>query len=222
MEIDSEPARRPGGRYHIGDEFGADRHARRNFSILSGVAVVGNDSRDAFRRRATKGVEHEQQLDQVVVYRGTGGLNHEDVPAADVLFDFDHNLTVAESAHVGRTTTHTNVRADCVGQRWVGVPGEYFNLVLHAFGSRLILHGRDWAGRIRTFDTGSKVRGLTAWRPPIIQPRRATSPGCELLAPTIPVDAAAPPQLVPTQHLTRLRIRPSRFLSSAHPMHLAP
>src|SRR5262245_44670714 len=23
-----------------------------------------------------------------------------------------------------------------------------------------------WAGRIRTFDTGSKVRGLTAWRPP--------------------------------------------------------
>jgi hypothetical protein len=24
-----------------------------------------------------------------------------------------------------------------------------------------------WAGRIRTFDTGSKGRGLTAWRPPI-------------------------------------------------------
>ena len=27
-----------------------------------------------------------------------------------------------------------------------------------------------WAGRIRTFDTGSKVRGLTAWRPPIPEP----------------------------------------------------
>src|SRR5690349_7676565 len=33
--------------------------------------------------------------------------------------------------------------------------------------NQLSATGTGWAGRIRTFDTGSKVQGLTAWRPPI-------------------------------------------------------
>ena len=38
--------------------------------------------------------------------------------------------------------------------------------------SRMAFAEIGWAGRIRTFDTGSKGRGLTAWRPPILNPAR--------------------------------------------------
>jgi hypothetical protein len=48
-----------------------------------------------------KGVQHQQQLHEVIVHRRAGGLDHEHVAAADVLGDLDHDLAVAEAAHLG-------------------------------------------------------------------------------------------------------------------------
>src|SRR3989339_613030 len=78
---------------------------------------------------------------------------------------------------------------DFPGQRGIRIPGKYFEIVYYLshthkkqfFKKKNSPHGLNhrldilrntremksgWAGRIRTFDTGSKVRGLTAWRPP--------------------------------------------------------
>ena len=70
----------------------------RGWSFLScrRVAVVRHHRGDARRRGALEGVEHDQQLHQVVVDRRAGGLDDEDVGAADVLVDLEEDLAVGE------------------------------------------------------------------------------------------------------------------------------
>ena len=111
------------------------------------------------RRGAAKRIEHQQQLHEVVVHRRAGRLDDEHVAAAHVLGDLDHHLAVAEAAHVGLPERHLQDLAHLGGQRPVRVAGEYLDLVSHRSVPRP--WRRSWAGRIRTFDTGSKVRGLT-------------------------------------------------------------
>src|SRR5262249_29453316 len=46
----------------VGDELGGDRRARPGFAVLPGIAVVGNDSGDAPRRRAAQRIDDDQQF----------------------------------------------------------------------------------------------------------------------------------------------------------------
>src|SRR5262249_55729371 len=85
MEIYGEDARRTGGGDEVGDELGADGDAGCDLPILAGVAEVRYHRGDPARRRPLEGVEHEEQLHQVVVGGSAEGLDDEDVTAADVL-----------------------------------------------------------------------------------------------------------------------------------------
>ena len=51
--------------------------------------------------RALEGVEHDQQLHQVLVHRRAGGLHHEHVGPAHVVLDLEPDLAVAEAGQVG-------------------------------------------------------------------------------------------------------------------------
>src|SRR6266446_3169087 len=146
VQVDRQHARGAGGGDQVGHQLGADRHARRDLPILTGVAVVGYHRRDAPRRRPFEGVEHQEQLHQVVVAGRAGGLDHEHIAAAHVLGDLDLHLAV-------------DVAADRLRQRAVRAPREYLDLVLHR-PTRVI--PASWAGRSRTFAAGSKVRCLTS------------------------------------------------------------
>src|SRR5439155_1233995 len=159
VQVDRQHARGTGGRDQVGHQLGADRHARRDLPVLAGVAVVGYHCRDAPRRRPFEGVEHQEQLHQVVVAGRAGGLDHEHIAAAHVLGDLDLHLAVAETPDLGLAERHVDVAADRLRQRAVRAPREYLDLVLHR-PIRVI--PASWAGRSRTFAAGSKVRCLTS------------------------------------------------------------
>ena len=86
-----------GGCDEVRDELRGDRHPGLNLPVLPGIAVVGKDRGDALRRRPLEGVDHHQELHQVVVDRWAGGLDHEDVGPPHVLVDLDEDLSVGEA-----------------------------------------------------------------------------------------------------------------------------
>src|ERR1700716_1628347 len=71
----------------VGHQLGRDRVPRRRLFLLAGVAVVGDDGGDPGGRGAVQGVEDDEQLHQVFGDRLAGGLDQEDVVAADRLGD---------------------------------------------------------------------------------------------------------------------------------------
>src|SRR5689334_22434461 len=71
-------------------------------------------------------------------------------------------------------------------------------------------------------NTGFKVRGLTAWRPPISFSQPATSLGCQPLRPKDLAYAALPPHVVPVGHCGRPRTPPNHFPSSVRHPHPVP
>jgi hypothetical protein len=116
----------------IGDQLGRDRRARPRFAILTGVAEIGDDRRDAMRRSAPQRVDHDQQLHQIVVGRVGRRLDDEGVAAAHVLEDLDEDLEIGEAAHVAAGQRLAEIGGDRLGQRRVGVAGEYLHLTWHA------------------------------------------------------------------------------------------
>ena len=69
----------------VSHQFGADGHPGRHFFILPGVTVIGNHGGHAPGRGPLHGINHQQQFDQVVVDRMTGGLDDEYVPQSHVV-----------------------------------------------------------------------------------------------------------------------------------------
>jgi hypothetical protein len=67
---------------HVG---GRDGHARRHLAVLAGVAVVGDDARDALGAGAAHGGHHEQQLHEVLIDRRAGGLDEVHILAAHIV-----------------------------------------------------------------------------------------------------------------------------------------
>jgi hypothetical protein len=114
---------------HVGHELGADRHSPFILAVLPRVTVVGNDGRDAVGAGAVSGVDEEQEFHQVVVLRRAGGLNDEDVPAANVLGDFDERLAVGKPREHDLAERFLEVLGNGLRQGAVGAAGEDFQLV---------------------------------------------------------------------------------------------
>jgi hypothetical protein len=124
VQIDAEHPAHPCRLQEIGDEARADRRARRHLPVLPGVPVVGQHRRDRPRRSPPQRVNHDQELDQVVVHRRARGLDHVAVDATDILFDLAEHLAVAESRQAGRAEPCAQAVSDFLGQLAIGVPGE--------------------------------------------------------------------------------------------------
>ena len=74
-----------GGGEHVGHQLGGDGVTGLGLAVLPGIAVVGDDRGDAAGGGALQRVDHDEQLHEIVVHRGAGGLDHEHVAAADRL-----------------------------------------------------------------------------------------------------------------------------------------
>ena len=81
---------------HVGDEARGDRLAAFGLAVLARVSVERAHRGDALRRRALRGVDHDQLLHEPVVDRVAVRLEHEHVGAADVLAVAAVDLAVRE------------------------------------------------------------------------------------------------------------------------------
>src|SRR5471030_306103 len=82
---------------HVRDHLGRDRNARRTWAtVLTGIAEVRNSCGDTASGRALQGVDHQDQLHQAVVGRGTSRLQNKDVFTADVFVNLNHHFAVRD------------------------------------------------------------------------------------------------------------------------------
>jgi len=87
---------RAGGLEQLGDEPGADRDAGRILLVGARVREVRDHRGDLRRRRATGGIDHQQQLDEVLLNRRYERLDDEDVALAAVVTQLDLEAVVRE------------------------------------------------------------------------------------------------------------------------------
>ena len=95
MQVAGHHAVRSGGAQQVGDQLGADGHARTVLAVLARPAEIRHHGHDFVCGGALGGVDGEQQLHQVVCRRD-GGLEDVDGGAADALLELGLELSVAE------------------------------------------------------------------------------------------------------------------------------
>ena len=100
-----------------------------SFLSLRPIGVERDHRRNTARGGPLGGVDHDQQLEQVVIYRDGDGLYQEDVTLADVFLYADEGVVVAELERVQPPLGHAEVGADIRGQGRVGVSSEYLEVV---------------------------------------------------------------------------------------------
>ena len=111
VQIHGQRAVGAGDGDQVGDQLGGDRRARLVLAVLARVAEVRHHRGDAARRGALGGVEHDQQLHQVI-RRRVRGLHDEHVAAADVLVEAHRDFAVLEARHLDVTERHLELLAD--------------------------------------------------------------------------------------------------------------
>src|SRR5208337_1389489 len=124
VQVHGEDPVGPGGGQQIGHQLGGDGHPGMDLAVLAGIAEIGDDRGDAPGRSPFHRVDHDQQLHQVVVGGGTGGLDDEDVMAPDILADLYANLSVTEGGDQGFPQAYREMFANIAGQLGVGIAGE--------------------------------------------------------------------------------------------------
>ena len=98
MEVHGNHPVNAGHTQQISHQFGTDAYTGLVLTVLAGPAEIRNNGVDALGRGAFGGINHQQQLHQVVGV-GEGALNEEDVTTTDGLFIRYCELTVRELRH---------------------------------------------------------------------------------------------------------------------------
>ena len=120
---------------HVGDDLGADGDpGGAHTTVLTGIAVIGDNGGDACGGSAAQGVGHHDQFHQVVVGGVAGGLDDENIVAPHIFVDLDGGFAIAEPADGGLAHGNVEFLGDGVCQLWVGIAGEN-----HQFGHDSIL-----------------------------------------------------------------------------------
>jgi hypothetical protein len=99
----------------VGNELGADGDAGLVFPVLSSPTEVRDDGDDGFGGGTFGGVDEEEELHEVVGVR-EGGLDDEDMLAADGFFVGDGELTVCEANDIHFAEGAVEVTADTLGE----------------------------------------------------------------------------------------------------------
>ena len=100
MQVHGQDPVGAGGSDQVGDKLGGDGVTALGFTVLTGVAEVGDDGSHTAGRRSAHGIDHNQQLHQVVVDMVAGGLNDENILAANRLRHGDGTLAVCKLGNV--------------------------------------------------------------------------------------------------------------------------
>ena len=119
VQIDEESAVGSGGGEQIGNELGADGDAGAVFAILARVPVIRNDGGDAGSGCALEGVDHDEKFHEVLIDGIAGGLDDEDVDAADVLEKLEVDFAIGEALQFDLADGNADVTADLFRQRAV-------------------------------------------------------------------------------------------------------
>ena len=130
VEVHGEHAVGAGVLEHPGDEAGGDRLARGGLLVLAGVAEPRRDGDHAVGGGADRRVDHEHQLHQRVVGGdaglrvAAGGLDDEDVRAADGLLVAAVDLAVGERLQRDAAELDAELVGDVPGERGVRAAAE--------------------------------------------------------------------------------------------------
>ncbi len=181
VQVHGQDAVGAGGGDEVRHQLGGDGHPGFVLAVLTRVAVVGDHRRQAGGARALEGIEHDQELHQVLVHGGGGGLNHEDVRPPHVVLDLEPDLAVAEAREVGAAQGDPQRAGDALAQARVGASREYLQLLAHDIrsvdhalpvplgpGHAAPRRGPGLAGAegFEPSNTGSKAPRLTTWPRP--------------------------------------------------------
>ena len=168
VKVHCQHAIGPSRHDEIGHEFGRDWHARFVLPVLPGVAIVWHDGRDSGGGRPTKRIDHHAELDEMLVNRSTGRLQHEDIGSSNVFVDLKRDLTVGETLETGPPGGPADQLSDLLSECRVRTSREQLQLTVvrrHVLTLYPVLVG---AEGFEPSITGFKVPRLTAWPRPIL------------------------------------------------------
>lgn len=124
MKIHAEHTVGSGNGDQIGDQLGGDRITRLCFSILTGIAIVGNHGGNASGRCPLESVDHNKQLHQVIIDGTAGGLDNEYIGAADGFFDGNGDLAIGKRTDGAASQRQAHSGGDVLRQLFIGIAGE--------------------------------------------------------------------------------------------------
>ena len=114
----------PGRHHEVGHQPAADRDARRVLLVRARVRVVRHHHGRPRGRGALGRVQHEQQLDQVLLDRRHERLDEVDVALPAVGLQLHFEAIVGESLHAYRLQRRLQVPADLLRQFRMGAAAE--------------------------------------------------------------------------------------------------
>ena len=209
VQIHRQHAIGAGRAQDVGHQLGRNRHARLVLAILPRVSVVRQHRRDARRRRPAERIDHDEQLDQMLIDRRARRLDDEDIGAADVLVDLERDFRVRKAAQPALPQRHAQKLADlasrAAGARCRKRPSDRRSRsVAWRITVAFIRTAKNLVGAegFEPSNTGSKDPRLTAWPRPTItcvtwRLAHSTSPARQIC-----LTRALPPSTSPVETLS--------------------
>ena len=99
VEVHGDHPIRPSGLKEVRHQARRDGDTRLVLLVRANIGEIGDDGGDPACRRVLQGVHSDQELHDSAVDWRTRGLNNEDIGAADVLVDLDHQVLIGELNH---------------------------------------------------------------------------------------------------------------------------
>mmetsp|Transcript_13258 Transcript_13258/g.25410 ORF Transcript_13258/g.25410 Transcript_13258/m.25410 type:complete len:367 (-) Transcript_13258:68-1168(-) len=124
VQVHGNDAVAPAARQEVGRQLGRNALAPRGPAVGARVSKVWNHGGDVASGSPSAGVNHHQQLHEVVVGGGAGGLNQEHIAAANGLLQLHVHLSIRKALDVDFAQVKPEVHGDVLGELRVGTPGE--------------------------------------------------------------------------------------------------
>ena len=99
VQVHGQHAVHAGGGQQVGHQLGGNGNAGLVLAVLAGVPEEGDHRGDASGAGTAGGVHHHAQFHDVMVGGGAGGLNEENILAADVFIYLYKTFPIGESVH---------------------------------------------------------------------------------------------------------------------------
>ena len=120
VQVERHHAVGAGGLEQVRDETRRDRHARLVLAVLTGIAVIRKNRRDATGAAALQRVHDDEELHVGFVRRRAPGLDHEHVLAADAVHHLTERLAVGEVRYVDLVDGLAEIGRNLLRQRQIG------------------------------------------------------------------------------------------------------
>ena len=116
MQIDGQHPVGAGRGDQISEQFCRNWRARPGFSVLTRIAIIGNNSGDPARRTAAQSIERNQQFHHVIICRKTGGLHHKNILSTDIFTDLNKHFHIGKALDVSLGQWGIEIGGDSLGQ----------------------------------------------------------------------------------------------------------